>query len=311
MLHDGTPQAIVADGTPAIQLIVDGERSLLTLRCEAPSDLAAPEFERLDQLEVRRSTTGGGSWLEVQTEDVDLFPFFVAFSATVADDVQLDGAPVHAALQRSLRLFRRLVRDIPLLSPERQLGLFGELWVLDRLVRAHGEAALASWLGPNAEAHDFRWAATELEVKTTRRQHRHHKINGLDQLDPSPDGHLFLLSLQFAAAGQTDSGTSLAEAIAATRSALTTFGQDGLFDSVLIDRFDLAPEYERHYVDRLKLRTEPRLIRIVHQTPRLVREDVMGVPRDGMERVLDADYLLNCEGLGVPDGSEEFTAVIP
>ncbi|MDQ3090088.1 MAG: PD-(D/E)XK motif protein [Actinomycetota bacterium] len=272
--------------------------------------MAPSEFERLDRLDVRRSAPDG-KWVEVRTHDSDLFPYFVAFSATIADEVQLEGASLRAALQRSLRLFRRLVRDMPLLAPTRQLGLLGELWVLNRLVRAHREAAIDSWLGPNAEAHDFRWASTELEVKTTRRQQRHHTINGLDQLGASPDAALYVLSLQFAAAGQGEGAASLADAIRSIRGLLADFGQDGLFDAVLIDRFDLTPETEHRYVERLKLRTEPRLIRIHDNAPRLLRGDVLAVQRDGMQRVLDADYLLDCEGLGVPDGSHEFSSVIP
>jgi hypothetical protein len=178
-------------------------------------------------------------------------------------------------------------------------------------VRHGGAAAFDAWLGPNAEVHDFRWGGIELEVKATRRQQRHHRINGLDQLEASPGAELFLLSLQFAAAGPSDGATSLAEALAAMRDRVAEFGQDAAFDAVLVDRFDVTPEAEHRYVDRLKLRTEPRLIRIDADAPRLLREDVLSVPRAGMQRILDVDYVLDCEGLGFPDGSDEFNAVIP
>jgi len=310
ILEETAPQAIVLDGSPAVQLVVDGGRGLLTLRCEAPSDVSHEDFDHLDQLEVIESRVGG-RWLEIQTRHIDLFPYFVAFAGTVADDIQLENVAVKPALQRSLRLFRRLVRDSPLLAPQRQLGLLGELWVLERLVHARGTSGLESWLGPNAEAHDFRFDDVELEVKTTRRQQRRHTINGLDQLDRSPDAKLFIVSLQYASAGPGGDGRSLAEVIAALRRRLSDLDQDAAFDAVLLDRFDLGPETEHRYVDRFKLRTEPRLILIEDHTARLVKADVLAIPRPDMHRVLDADYTLDCEGLGSPDGSTEFLAVLP
>ncbi|MGI8729272.1 MAG: PD-(D/E)XK motif protein [Solirubrobacteraceae bacterium] len=312
ILREGAPQAIVLDGHPAVQLVVDGEHGVLSLRCETPADVSIEEFDNLDQLEVSESVADDTRWLEIRTHHSDLFPFFVAFAGTVADDIQLEGMSVRTALQRSLRLFRRLVRDVPLLAPERQLGLLGELWVLERLVRSRGAAAMKSWLGPDAEAHDFRFDDIELEVKTTRRQQRRHTINGLDQLDRSPGAELFIVSLQFASAGPADAGASLAEAIGDLRRLLASLDQDAAaFDAVLIDRFDLLPHTEHRYADRLKLRTEPRLIRVEDRTPRLLRSDVLAAAHDDMQRVVDADYTLDCEGLGVPDGSDEFLTVIP
>ena len=52
------------------------------------------------------------------------------------------------------------------LGPSQLLGLFGELWVLRRLVKI-SPSAIASWLGPLGTPHDFSFGATALEVKTT------------------------------------------------------------------------------------------------------------------------------------------------
>lgn len=310
ILAQSAPQVISIDGEPEVRLLVDGGQGSLTLQCAVDDDVSPDEFAKLESITINRSGVGG-DWLLISTNDSALFPYFVAFTSTVADDVQLEGVSVRAALIHSLRLFRRLLRDTHMLSPEREEGLLGELWALKRLVAGRGAQALAAWLGPDAEEHDLRWEGIELEVKTTRRERRLHVINGLDQLKPSTDATLFILSLQYTGAGLADEGHSLSEAIGDMRACLKQYGQDAAFDAVLLDRFNLPPETETHYTERLTLRSEARLIPVEPRTPRLLRTDLQLIDRDEMQRVLDATYTLDCDGLGVIDGSTEFMEILP
>src|SRR5258708_3934420 len=59
-----------------------------------------------------------------------------------------------------------------LLSPEQQLGLWGELWVMSRVTNT--DSLFAAWLGPDQEPVDFFYDAIGLEVKVTRHAHVHY-----------------------------------------------------------------------------------------------------------------------------------------
>lgn len=57
------------------------------------------------------------------------------------------------------------------LSPEQQLGLWAELWIIDHAVDV--DLLLTSWIGPDREASDFLIDAMGVEVKASRRAHIH------------------------------------------------------------------------------------------------------------------------------------------
>lgn len=80
------------------------------------------------------------------------------------------------------------------LSEEKQIGLICELNVLAELAKIDPAKALASWVGPFEERHDFMFDKSSVEVKGTRRTGRLHTINGLDQLQPFPDKSLGFVS---------------------------------------------------------------------------------------------------------------------
>jgi len=58
------------------------------------------------------------------------------------------------------------------LTPEQQLGLWGELWMISTAVDA--DALVAAWRGPDKEAVDFFLDGIGLELKASRRAYVHH-----------------------------------------------------------------------------------------------------------------------------------------
>jgi hypothetical protein len=58
------------------------------------------------------------------------------------------------------------------LTPEQQLGLWGELWVMSKA--AATDPLFAAWRGPDREPVDFFYDGKGLEVKTSQRAHVHH-----------------------------------------------------------------------------------------------------------------------------------------
>ncbi len=81
-----------------------------------------------------------------------------------------------------------------IMSPERQQGLYGELRLLEELIRARGAKAVLCWTGCNHETHDFYLDSNAIEVKTTvtKAPYKMH-ISSEYQLDTSEvEGKLYV-----------------------------------------------------------------------------------------------------------------------
>ena len=94
------------------------------------------------------------------------------------------------------------------LTPEEQLGLWGELWVMSRATVP--DALFAAWRGPDREPVDFFYDGTGLEVKVSQRAHVHH-ISQSQANAPRGVHEAFVLSIWV---GQEPiSGVSLGELV--------------------------------------------------------------------------------------------------
>lgn len=78
------------------------------------------------------------------------------------------------------------------LSPEEQLGLWGELWVIRK--SEHPGRLVAAWRGPFGEPVDFLYDGLSLEVKASRRAHVHH-VSRSQVEEPTGGYESFLISL--------------------------------------------------------------------------------------------------------------------
>jgi hypothetical protein len=84
------------------------------------------------------------------------------------------------------------------LTPEEQRGLFGELFLLKKLLLSFNQAriVLSSWVGVEHQIRDFQYNNWAIEVKTTHgNNHQKIQINSERQLDISKLEHLFLFHL--------------------------------------------------------------------------------------------------------------------
>lgn len=99
------------------------------------------------------------------------------------------------------------------MSKSDAVGLFGELWFLNRWAGV-SEATVQAWTGSSGARHDFQWPTSSVEVKTTARGGATlHTIEHLEQLDDAERGQLYLYSLRIARdALAANSVNSLAEA---------------------------------------------------------------------------------------------------
>lgn len=84
------------------------------------------------------------------------------------------------------------------LSDNKQQGLYGELYILEKMIILHGKNFINNWTGCNAEVHDFYFETNAIEVKSSSTKGPDKiKISNEYQLDDSKlIGKLYLLFLK-------------------------------------------------------------------------------------------------------------------
>lgn len=181
-------------------------------------------------------------------------------------------------VQNVLAKWRRFWASVShgLLSKEQQLGLFGELWFLNRWLSPSvgARTAVHMWRGPLGARNDFEARQAGMEVKTTARVDEAHIIHGLEQLLEPQEGALFLFSL--VVRDEASGVETLPKMVAAVRGELAD-------DYTALSQFDCtlyasgyedqhAPEYAKLV---LRIRSES-LYRVTGLFPRLVPGSIHG-----------------------------------
>jgi hypothetical protein len=175
------------------------------------------------------------------------------------------------------------------LSPEAQVGLMGELWMLNRLLDSSlGEDALRCWQGPMRAAQDFHIRGGAIEVKSTAGGGGFlARINSIEQLD-TDRAPLYLGALRFE---ERDDGQSLVDVVARLRGRLTETGHRRAFDSLLLI-LGYLDEHAQHYGRVLALK-EAGAYLASDEMPRLRRSNLPAAIRS-------AAYVLDLDALNVP-----------
>ncbi|MBY6363257.1 PD-(D/E)XK motif protein [Rhodococcoides corynebacterioides] len=132
---------------------------------------------------------------------------------SIVDEVQLHESSLAAATLSAIGKHRQLFSSVAGMGNEREIGLYGELLILERLINLVGiETAVNSWQGPSSGQHDFVLEHVNLEVKTTSTQKRLHMMHGYYQLVPLAGSELYVLSIQLARGG-TSGAVRLSELV--------------------------------------------------------------------------------------------------
>ena len=244
-------------------------------------------------------------WFRVTVEAKGIEYEAYSLLQAVTDQLQ-QGDDLERALHVALDAFRGLLARAPRLSEDQEIGLFGELVALDRLIDGVGETkALAAWLGPRAEEHDFVLGEADVEVKTTRSERRIHVIHGLGQLTPTPGRPLHLMSVQVTGAGAAGNGETLPELIERIRRRLRSGRTD--FDDRLTDCGWEDAQADRLYTTRLLVRSEPRFYTVDEAFPAITSAGLSRIVTRP-ELVRSIDYRIDVTDLE-PEGTApaEFT----
>lgn len=182
---------------PSIGLILigmdpDGLRHLLI---PVSDDTVIPRGHAAGPLRFGlREMGSAGRFLNLTCTELPLSYVFERLCADVVDRLEGTNTTAVPTVKSALDDWRALFSGGTVeLSRESLIGLIGELEVLTRLARQEPVAALESWVGPSGALHDFAFAGTSLEVKSTSSQDGGRvTISSLDQLDPHTTNVLYL-----------------------------------------------------------------------------------------------------------------------
>ena len=275
-ISSGVPsEQRVGDAPPCI-LGIDPARGELTLRTPATDsdvDVSAYRIIHADLFEDLGEET---VWFRLTIDASGIEYEAYSLLQSVADQLQR-GDDMERALHVALESYHDLLSRVPRLSEDQEIGLFGELIALERVIGNLGEtAALAAWLGPQCEEHDFVLPEGDIEVKTTRTERRIHVIHGADQLAPAPGRTLRFMSIQVTRAGASAGGRTLPEAIEMLRGRLQR-GRTA-FDDRLESLGWSDHRAESLYTARFLLRSEPAFYTVDDSFP--------AITTDGLARIL-------------------------
>lgn len=240
-----------------------------------------PELVRLPTgrgFAVERVTEGpaGFCWLALSRRDGAGLDLFTSMVQDVIQTLRNNAAPSIEGLLRRIHLWQDFMArgSGTLLGPEGEIGLFGELHVLELLLDhvPDPESLLGSWTGPAGGLHDFLLGSGAVEVKTTLSSTGFRaNISSLEQLDPAVRAPLGVAAVRLALSAR---GQTLPEKVLQLRERLPAAPA---FDMCLLQAGYL-PEMTEHHVRRFMV-SGFRLIEVdtgfPHLTPRSVPDGVV------------------------------------
>lgn len=193
-----------------------------------------------------------------------------------------------------------------LLDREEELGLFGELLVLEAILDAglNPTTALLSWRGPAGGLHDFAFQGGAIEVKSTSAADGFAaRIGSLDQLDDREVAPLFLTGIRLRA---DPAGETLPRRIGRVRERLASSPEARiLFDSALlhVGYLDTQEGLFTHAFSHASTRVLP----VLGDFPRLTRATVPSQVRSARYE-LDLD-LIHGEELGIREALQQLGVI--
>ncbi|MEU4692405.1 PD-(D/E)XK motif protein [Actinoplanes sp. NPDC023714] len=252
-LADDSPAALVVPGDPYCRVVIEPARRRMSLRTPYQPENTA-SVTGFENVTTRTVASEGKEWSELLVQYAGQPAEAYLLVSDVADLMQISGLSFENAVRSALSTFDNLLTRTRGLSPEKQLGLYGELLLLESCLRTlKADEVLDAWRGFTQDEHDFVFPHACFEVKTTRAERRRHRISGLTQLEPLPGVPLWLLSIQLTSSSP-GAGRTLATLIDNIRSLLGAASPR--FDA-MITQIGWRERDRPLYADLLALRSSP------------------------------------------------------
>jgi hypothetical protein len=292
-MASGPKAAYRIPGVPEMHLVfLPGAEGGVALRV-AWDGVAVPDLSEYEHLSASVVRAGDQAWAELLIDDPHVFRQALPVVWRIADRTQLEEVSFADAVTITLADFQELLESALVMSSDREVGLFGELTVLDFLVSSFGGAqAVAAWRGPNGDEHDFDLGNGDLEVKSTVSEKRVHWIGSLTQLEPTMGRPLWLLSLQLT----TGLGQALTIAGLVTKLRARLIGADLTAFEEKLHSTGWRDKYRATTLRRFRMRSAPLLLPVDESFPALTQARVTaaGMP---LARLREISYSIDVAGL--------------
>lgn len=258
--------------SPETYLIVVPGTDRLTLQSQMMTTVE-PDVTAFRHIEYQVASDASGlNWHELTIHaGEDRFAAYQVL-ALIAELLR-SGVKFHDAVPVAVGALRELLARRARLSDEQQIGLMGELLVLEHGLAVTPDETLEAWLGMDREEHDFVFGDFDLEVKSTRSESRVHMISSLTQLAAAPDRPLYVVSIQLTGAGFAAEGRSLADIITDIRVATNEKWHHGIDEK--LRRAGWHDEDADLYPTRWMYRSKPRGYLVDEEFPALTPSTVI------------------------------------
>jgi len=136
-----------------------------------------------------------GKEINLKCKEKELFPAFYEICNLIADCLQIQKLTPASAISESLAKLENILQKQKLPARERILGILGEIIFFNELLKyKKPEEVYEYWTGIKFEEHDFTCPTKDIEIKTTSKEVREHKITSITQLAPKTGRKLYLVS---------------------------------------------------------------------------------------------------------------------
>ena len=242
----------------------------------------------------------------------ELFRSFFDFIHEVLELVHAGKHLPKDAVDEAWSKWGQLIERESSLSQEKQIGLIGELWFLERLAMRHGwDFALDAWHKSSVSEHDFSLRSTDIEVKTTINELRTHMIGSLTQLQPSHGRELFLLSIQITSASMMATNSfSLASRVQLIENLIKSNVSNLEAFKLRLEKVGWQESHMNFYDSTYVLRNRSRFVEVDNNCPRIIDSTLIGLTDELRARIGSVSYRIDVTGLGVEDEDTAFEKVL-
>ena len=306
-IKPSVPATYRLPGNPPVSIYVGKKANKIGVKIQVDSKTELPDVA-LKELSLKLRADKDNLYADFSTSNTVLYEHFYSMICFISDSIQIENKNTIDAINEAVERLKHLISSVNLLSDETIVGIWGELWVLEKLIDGRGTEGVFLWKGPDKSIHDFRLEGAEIEVKTTRNEDRIHIISRLTQLEPSPDFDLLLCSIQLVE-GTTD-GLTLTNFVEKIEKYLTEDQKASDYFTKQLEKEGYKPKQGKHYTTRYYLRSTPELIAVTDETPRLNRDMIdEKFGKKLSSRISNVHYSIDVTGLGVEYSDPRFKLI--
>jgi hypothetical protein len=282
---------LTIEGDPTARLIIDAPETLLSL--QVPAEENEPDVHLFQNLKFSVVHDDHHVWHQLSIRVDGNLDEVYGLICAIADRVQISHEGFARAVESALESMAGLLATRRGLSRDSQIGLFGELLVLQAIADTPEiEYPVSRWFGPASGEHDFGLVDLDLEVKTTQGERRHHWISSPTQLTPTLGRALYLVSIQITLAAMGE-GFTLPQLVKLSRERLEAERTEL---EAALSRVGYRDADDSLYHTSWALRSEPQFFEVTATFPALTTDRVVqSVPSP--QRIIDLRYQIDLTGL--------------